>query len=527
MSFPVAKSRRRRVDRTRGDRRCTARAAQFVLAMAFVASPALAQLNTGQNAVGLKPLTPAPNKIRKLETPPDASAAKVRQIEPVKLKNLKPLESLKPADAGKTDSSPVRRLSSGGKSSGKSKENTARPRGAVAKTPEHRVGKEGTAAARLKVLSVPDTANVPGVGLSRTSAIPRIGGTPGLSLKTRDLSKGAVRAVPGLVGKPGETNAAGGLDRPGVNAANRMAGFGGAPAPRGANLGRAGALNPELGGFGVARINRAVNRGDVLNGGLPGLEGESLEGTSAGMEDEQDLADTAHVLGLTEDGGGTTVSDYRGSEQEFEDSFSVSIDRRGTGASEDAATALLNAALQAQQDEEEAGQAAAEQDAAAQDASEHGESDHYEMTFTEEEGENDATAAEEGDYDADDEMNFSEEETTDGNGQSTDGDDAGCAPGDANCTGETGMSTAMDDRDSGTPDCGADGANCEGDIGPGGDGQTVRVAGDAGRGGPLAADPAAGVNPTLNVIGRAGIDAEHLDTSRIEAIIEDRIDPGR
>jgi len=72
-------------------------------------------------------------------------------------------------------------------------------------------------------------------------------------------------------------------------------------------------------------------------------------------------------------------------------------------------------------------------------------------------------------------------------------DDTGCADGDENCSGETGISMGGDEQENAPPppgSCGENGENCPGSdpSNQGGDNGTVRTAGDEGEGGPLNGD---------------------------------------
>lgn len=117
--------------------------------------------------------------------------------------------------------------------------------------------------------------------------------------------------------------------------------------------------------------------------------------------------------------------------------------------------------------------------------------------------------------------------------QDDSGGDSECADGDSNCSGETGMSMGGDEQENAPPPpggCGENGENCE-DPGPanegGGDGTLRMAEGEEGNNGPLASDPTAAVNPTLNVQGEVDVDPSNINKERFGTVLEGKANPGR
>lgn len=523
-----------------------------MLSAALLALPAAAQTGT-VNVV--KPLNPAPvnSKVRKINVDPDAAGA----LQPAapKVRTLKVKEPA-PEKVRRIPTAPaVQKLPGAGDAGGATTAKTPRrvPVNIPAKTA---VGQPG-AGAKVPVAAVPKRLPTPAI-----STLPTVKLAPKSSFAPRLDTAPAKR----LVVTPPPTGKIAGSTREVADTKSRLQRLPTRTAPAGVvspgrnngtlgslgaagGLGRAAPLGTAPSAFGAARLNRAANRADVLEGGsgiYGDIAGEGGQVTSDGMTDEQEAADLASVLGQVPQGEGTTVDDYRGSHQEGTDGDMFSIDRRQTGAAQEAADALLQAGVQAGEDGDGGGNGGDGGENVMNFTLEESEQDREaaglndnEMSFSAEEDEQNQDAADEeqtaGQQEGDETMSFGEEEVSDDTDaweeEQQAGDDDGaegdCAPGDSACTGDTGMSVAGGEDDPPpSGDCGENGQNCVGDHGPGGGSSTVRTAG-MGAGGPLAADPVAGLNPAVDIVGDGGLDAEHLDRARLDAILQDRLDPGR
>ncbi len=401
------------------------------------------------------------------------------------------------------------------------------------------------------------TATAPTVDLKKL-------GSPNVAPRTA-LAPSVAKEAPGLTGRPGLTlqqpglraGAQAGSNSPGsgdLSGITRSPAVGGSGAAFGNSRSRTigGNGSPTApGGFGAARLNRSLNRADVIAGGPKGVENESLSNTSMGMASEQEAAASL----------GMTVDQYRRSEQSEIDSTEMSIDARpvnaGPGDPQQTQSGGINRAYSsvfgsrgAAGDTEQAAEDAMRQGAAddtagdqqAQADAANSRAGEGEMTFTEEEARADQEQGDNGDGE---EMTFTEEEAQADQDQGDGGDemtftteeaqagsgDDGCGDNDPNCSGGNEMTVGGDEQENAPPPpggCGEGGANCTGGDPDGGNG-TLRMAEGQGQGGPLAgsrADP--GIRQAgVDINGQGGIDRAGLDGARIEAALQERINPSR